>query len=87
VVLGLWHLPEPEGGTTSRIVLALHILARIQGTDFQGAKFLVGIKSIKADVRPEAVMPTFTEESPQEAQPQSAGGRGHALPDSAYTGS
>ena len=88
----LWYsaygtYPKSEGGTTSRIVLALHLHARRRKELIgKAAKFLVEIKSIKADIRPEAVMPAFTEEILKKRNLNRTGGRGKALPDSAYTG-
>jgi NitT/TauT family transport system substrate-binding protein len=53
----------------------------------KAAKFLVEIKSIKADIRPEAVMPSFTEEILKKRNLKAPVGEVKALPDSAYTGS
>ena len=88
----LWYsaygtYPKSEGGTTSRIVLPYTFTPEANGLIGKAAKFLVEIKSIKADIRPEAVMPTFTEEILKKRSLKAPIGEVKALPDSAYTGS
>ena len=53
----------------------------------KAAKFLVEIKSIKADIRPEAVVPTFADEILKKRNLSAPVGEVKALPDSAYSGS
>ena len=53
----------------------------------KAAKFLLEIKSIKADIRPDAVVPTFAEEILKKRNLQAPVGEVRALPDSAYSGS
>jgi NitT/TauT family transport system substrate-binding protein len=88
----LWYsaygtYPKSEGGTTSRIVLPYTFTPEAKDLIGKAAKFLVDIKSIKADIRPEAVMPTFTEEILKSRNLKAPVGEVKALPDSAYTGS
>jgi len=88
----LWYsaygtYPKSEGGTTSRIVLPYIFTPEAKDLIGKAAKFLVEIKSIKADIRPEAVMPTFTEEILKKRNLKAPVGEVKALPDSAYTGS
>src|SRR5947209_8790285 len=88
----LWYsaygtYPKAEGGTTSRIVLPYTFSPEARALISKAAKFLVEIKSIKADIRPEAMMPTFTEEILKKRNLKAPIGEVKALPDSAYTGS
>ena len=88
----LWYsafgtYPKSEGGTTSRIVLPYAFTPETKDLIGKAAKFLFEIKSIKADIRPEAVMPTFTEEILKKRNLKAPVGEVKALPDSAYTGS
>jgi NitT/TauT family transport system substrate-binding protein len=88
----LWYsaygtYPKSEGGTTSRIVLPYIFTPEAKDLIGKAAKFLVEIKSIKADIRPEAIMPTFTEEILKKRNLKAPVGEVKALPDSAYTGS
>jgi NitT/TauT family transport system substrate-binding protein len=88
----LWYsaygsYPAAEGGTTSRIVLTYGFTPEAKDLIAKAAKFLLEIKSIKADIRPEAVMPSFTEEILKKRNLKSPIGEVKALPDSAYTGS
>jgi NitT/TauT family transport system substrate-binding protein len=87
----LWYsafgtYPKSEGGTTSRIVLSYTFTPEVRELITKAAKFLVEIKSIKADLRPEAVMATFTEEILKKRNLNVPVGEVKALPDSAYTG-
>jgi NitT/TauT family transport system substrate-binding protein len=88
----LWYsaygtYPKSEGGTTTRIMLPYTFSPEAKDLIAKAAKFLVEIKSIKADIRPEAVMPGFTEEILKKRNLKSPVGEVKALPDSAYTGS
>jgi NitT/TauT family transport system substrate-binding protein len=88
----LWYsaygtYPKSEGGTTTRIMLPYTFTPEAKELIAKAAKFLVEIKSIKADIRPEAVMPTFTEEILKSRNLKAPVGEVKALPDSAYTGS
>jgi NitT/TauT family transport system substrate-binding protein len=88
----LWYsaygsYPAAEGGTTSRIVLTYGFTPEAKDLIAKAAKFLLEIKSIKADIRPEAVMPSFTEDILKKRNLKSPIGEVKALPDSAYTGS
>jgi len=88
----LWYsaygtYPKSEGGTTSRIMLTYGFTQEAKELIGKAAKFLFEIKSIKADLRPEAVVPTFTEEILKKRNLKAPVGEVKALPDSAYTGS
>jgi NitT/TauT family transport system substrate-binding protein len=88
----LWYsaygtYPKAEGGTATRIVLPYTFTPEAKDLIGKAAKFLVEIKSIKADIRPEAVMPAFTEEILKKRNLKTPVGEVKALPDSAYTGS
>jgi NitT/TauT family transport system substrate-binding protein len=88
----LWYsaygtYPKSEGGTTTRIMLPYTFTLEARELIAKAAKFLFEIKSIKADIRPEAVMPTFTEEILKSRNLKAPVGEVKALPDSAYTGS
>jgi len=88
----LWYsaygtYPKAEGGTTSRLLLPYAFTPEARELIAKAAKFLVEIKSIKADIRPEAVMPGFTEEILKKRNLKTPVGDVKALPDSAYTGS
>ena len=88
----LWYsaygtYPKSEGGTTTRIMLPYTFTPEARELIAKAAKFLFEIKSIKADIRPEAVMPTFTEEILKSRNLKAPVGEVKALPDSAFTGS
>jgi len=88
----LWYsaygtYPKSEGGTTTRILLPYGFTPDAKNLLSKAAKFLVEIKSIKADIRPEAVMPAFTDEILKKRNLKAPVGEVKALPDSAYTGS
>jgi len=78
---------KSEGGTTSRIMLHYAFTPEAKQLIGKAAKFLFEIKSIKADLRPEAVVPTFTEEILAKRNLKAPVGEVKALPDSAYGGS
>jgi NitT/TauT family transport system substrate-binding protein len=87
----LWYsaygtYPKSEGGTATRIVLPYAFTPEAKELIAKAAKFLVEIKSIKADIRPEAVMPAFAEEILKKRNLQAPVGEVRALPDSAYSG-
>lgn len=87
----LWYsaygtYPKSEGGTATRIVLPYTFTPEARELIAKAAKFLVEIKSIKADIRPEAVMPAFAEEILKKRNLQAPVGEVRALPDSAYSG-
>jgi NitT/TauT family transport system substrate-binding protein len=87
----LWYsaygtYPKSEGGTATRIVLPYTFTPEARELITKAAKFLVEIKSIKADIRPEAVMPAFAEEILKKRNLQAPVGEVRALPDSAYSG-
>jgi NitT/TauT family transport system substrate-binding protein len=88
----LWYsaygtYPKSEGGTTSRIMLPYTFTPEANALIAKAAKFLFEIKSINADIRPEAVAPNFTEEILKKRNLKAPVGEVKALPDSAYTGS
>jgi NitT/TauT family transport system substrate-binding protein len=88
----LWYsaygtYPKAEGGAASRILLPYAFTPDARDLIAKAAKFLVEIKSIKADIRPEAVMPGFTYEILKKRNLKTPVGDVKALPDSAYTGS
>jgi NitT/TauT family transport system substrate-binding protein len=88
----LWYsaygtYPASEGGTTSRFTMPYTFTREAGNLITKAAKFLVEIKSIKADIRPEAVMPGFTEQILKKRNLKAPIGEVKALPDSAYTGS
>ena len=88
----LWYsaygtYPKSEGGTATRIVLTYGFTPQAKELIAKAAKFLLEIKSIKADIRPEAVVPTFAEEILKKRNLSAPVGEVKALPDSAYSGS
>jgi NitT/TauT family transport system substrate-binding protein len=88
----LWYsaygtYPKEVGGTASRFVLPYMFTPDAKDLISKAGKFLLEIKSIKADVRPDAVMPNFTEEILKKRNLKAPVGEVKALPDSAYTGS
>ncbi len=88
----LWYsaygsYPKSEGGTTNRIVLPYTFMPEAKDLIAKAGRFLFEIKSIKADIRPEAVMPALTEEILRKRNLKAPVGEVKALPDSAYTGS
>lgn len=88
----LWYsaygtYPKSEGGTETRIVLPYAFTPEAKELIAKAAKFLLEIKSIKADIRPDAVVPTFAEEILKKRNLHAPVGEVRALPDSAYSGS
>jgi NitT/TauT family transport system substrate-binding protein len=77
---------KAEGGTDTRIVLAYGFTPQALDLIQKASKFLVDIKSIKAEIRPEAVVPKFAAEILKARGLQAPVAQVKALPDSAYTG-
>jgi NitT/TauT family transport system substrate-binding protein len=78
--------PESVGGTATRITLPYGFSPEAMELIGKAAKFLVEIKSIKADIRPEAVVPGFTKDILQARNLKSPIGQVKAQPNSAYSG-
>lgn len=78
--------PASEGGTATRILLPYGFSPDAQALIQKAAKFLLEIKSIKEDIRPEAVMPNFTADILKERKLTIPVGEVKAQPDAAYTG-
>jgi NitT/TauT family transport system substrate-binding protein len=88
----LWYsaygtYPKSEGGTTIRLTLPYTFTPEAKELIGKAGKFLFEIKSIKSDVRPDAVVPTFTTDILKSRNLTAPIGEIKALPDSAYTGS
>ncbi len=77
---------KSAGGTDNRITLAYGFTPEAKDLIQKASKFLVEIKSIKSEIRPEAVMPQFTADILKAHSLQAPVGEVKALPDSAYTG-
>jgi NitT/TauT family transport system substrate-binding protein len=87
----LWYsafgtYPAAEGGTTTRFTLPYGFTPDALALIKKAATFLVEIKSIKEDIRPEAVVPRFVEEILKERNLQMPIGEVKAQPEAAYTG-
>ncbi len=87
----LWYAaygsyPAAVGGTNVRIGLDYGFTDDAMALIHKAAAFLFEIKSIKADLRPEAVLPQFTAEILKARGLKAPVGEVKALPDSAYTG-
>jgi len=87
----LWYsaygtYPAAVGGTNVRIVLDYGFTPEAMDLIHKAASFLYEIKSIKSDLRPEAVLPQFTADILKERGLKAPVGEVKALPDSAYTG-
>ncbi len=78
--------PDAEGGTATRIVLPYTFTTEARDLIEKASKFLVEIKSIRARIRPEAVMPSFTEEILKNRNLKAPVGAVKALPEQAYKG-
>jgi NitT/TauT family transport system substrate-binding protein len=78
--------PKESGGTDIRITLAYGFIPDATELIQKASKFLVEIKSINAEIRPDAVMPQFTAEILKARGLTAPVGEVKALPDSAYTG-
>ena len=79
-------IPKSEGGTDTRITLAYGFTPEANALIKKASKFLVEIKSIKSDIRPDAVMSQFTADILKARKLTAPVGEVKALPDSAYTG-
>jgi NitT/TauT family transport system substrate-binding protein len=77
---------KEEGGTDTRITLAYGFTPQAIELIQKASKFLVDIKSIKAEIRPEAVAQQLTADILKARGLQAPVGQVKALPDSAYTG-
>jgi NitT/TauT family transport system substrate-binding protein len=77
---------KEEGGTDTRISLTYGFTPQALNLIQKASKFLVDIKSIKAEIRPEAVVPQLTADILKARGLQAPVGQVKALPDSAYTG-
>jgi NitT/TauT family transport system substrate-binding protein len=77
---------KSEGGTDTRITLAYGFTPEALELIQKASKFLVEIKSIQSEVRPEAVMMQFTADILKARGLKAPVGVVKALPDSAYTG-
>jgi sulfonate transport system substrate-binding protein len=78
--------PKASGGTDTRITLAYGFTPDANELIQKASKFLVEIKSISAEIRPDAVTPQFTAEILKARGMTAPVGEVKALPDSAYTG-
>lgn len=80
--------PEAQGGIAVRDYKEYTITPRAQELLTRATKFLHSIKSISSDtLRPEAIMPEFTQEILKERGLEAPIGEIQAQPDSAYQGS
>ncbi len=77
---------KATGGDGTRIVLAYGFTPDALELISKASKFLVDIKSINAEIRPDAVVPQFAAEVLKERGLKAPVGEVKALPDSAYTG-
>jgi NitT/TauT family transport system substrate-binding protein len=77
---------KESGGTDTRITLAYGFTPEAMDLIQKASKFLVEIKSISAEIRPDAVLPQFTAEILKGQGLTAPAGEVKAQPDSAYTG-
>ncbi len=78
--------PKSSGGTDTRLTLSYGFTPDAMEHIQESSKFLLEIKSISADIRPDAVVPQFTDEILKARGLTAPVGVVKALPDSAYTG-
>jgi NitT/TauT family transport system substrate-binding protein len=78
--------PASEGGTPTRITLTYGFAPEALEMIKKAAKFLVEIKSIKEDLRPDAVVPGFVDGILKERNLKMPVGEVKAQPDAAFTG-
>lgn len=79
--------PDSAGGVDQRLLLPFTITPEVQALITDATAFLFAIKSINVDkLRPEAVMPEFTQAVLKERGLTSPIGAVNALPESAYQG-
>ena len=77
---------KESGGTDTRITLAYGFTPETMDLIQKASKFLVEIKSINAEIRPDAVMPQLTADILKAHGLTAPVGEVKAQPDSAYTG-
>lgn len=78
--------PKSEGGSDIRITLPYGFTPEANELIRKASKFLVEIKSIQAEIRPEAVVPRFTEDILKARGLNAPVGQVKALPNEMYTG-
>jgi NitT/TauT family transport system substrate-binding protein len=78
--------PKSSGGTDTRLTLSYGFTPDAMKHLQEAAKFLLEIKSISADLRPDAVVPQFADDILKARGLTAPVGVVKALPDSAYTG-
>jgi NitT/TauT family transport system substrate-binding protein len=78
--------PKASGGTDTRLTLPYEFTPDATKHLQDSAKFLLEIKSINADLRPEAVVPQYVNDILKARALSAPVGVVKALPDSAYTG-
>lgn len=78
--------PKNEGGTDVRITLAYGFTPEALTLIKKASTFLVDIKSIRSEIRPEAVMPQFTADILKARGLKAPVGEVKAQPNSAYAG-
>lgn len=78
--------PKNEGGTDTRITLDYGFTPVALTLIQKASKFLLDIKSIRSEIRPEAVMPQFTADILKARGLKAPVGVIMAQPNSAYTG-
>jgi NitT/TauT family transport system substrate-binding protein len=78
--------PKVSGGTDTRLILPYRFTPDATKHLQDAAKFLLEIKSINADLRPEAVVPQYVDDILKARGLSAPVGVVKAMPDSAYTG-
>ena len=79
-------VPKTEGGTDTRITLPYTFTPEANALIKKASTFLVTIKSIRSEIRPDAVLPQFTADILKARKLSGPVGEVKAQPDSAYTG-